>query len=202
LLDQINISNAKNTQPTILVAPSWFAGCIFDTCIEELIQQLAKLPYNIIIRSHPEFEKRNEKKFRAVKKMIANHPNMSIDTQPDVIARLASTDILITDRSGIAFEFAFAIGKPVLFVETALKQTNPDWQQLGIEPIENTFRQALGISILPTQLNQLEEKIKAIELEAKEFKMKMDTLKPSLFYNSEESYNEGLQFVIKCIRKN
>jgi len=184
-------------KPTILVAPSWFEGCIFDTCIEELLQQLSKLPYRIVFRSHPEYEKRRKKSFRRIKRLISQYSNMSVDTEPNVIDRLPSTDILITDRSGIAFEFAFGTGRPVLFIDTILKETNPLWRELGIEPIENSIRPELGISISPNKLDTIPEVIKKLEEIEKGFDNKMEELKKNIFYNEELSYKNGVDFILE-----
>ena len=202
LLDEIsNKSTLNNAKQTILIAPSWFDGCIFDVCIEELLQQLSGLPYTIILRSHPEYEKRKKKSFEKIQQLVSSYPNMSIDNMPNVLDRLQLTDILITDRSGIALEFAFGTGKSVLFIETALKQTNPNWQKLNIEPIENKLRSEIGITVLPAELNQLEEKIKELKNLSVGFVDKMQQLKKDTFYNSPESYNAGVEYIIAKIKK-
>jgi YidC/Oxa1 family membrane protein insertase len=184
---------------TILIAPSWFDGCIFDTCLEELLQQLAKLPYKVILRSHPEYEKRKKKGYNKVKQLVASNPSISIDDTPDVLQRLSSADILITDRSGIAFEFAFGAGKPVLFIDTALKQVNPDWKEMDIKPIENSLRGQLGVSIQPSQLNQLAEKIKELEKSTVEFRQNIQALEQTIFYNSPNSYKLGLDYIMSKV---
>jgi hypothetical protein len=187
----------RNTGPgdkqikTILIAPSWFPGCIFDTCIKELCQSLATASYRVIVRSHPEYEKRRKRDFKQLKKLISRYSNMSIDTEPDVTTRLFDTDFLITDRSGIAFEFALGIGRPVIFIDTGLKEMNKDWRKLGIEPIENGLRNQLGEAILPQNVNQLFEKIALLESD-NSFSERMNTLEQSLFFHS---YREGLSFI-------
>jgi hypothetical protein len=197
LLDEIRKKTREHTKPVILVAPSWFDGCVFDTCIGELLRQLSTLPYAVILRSHPEYEKRKKKEFRAIEKMASRYSNMSMDMLPNVIDRLSSTDILITDRSGIAFEFAFGVGRPVLFIDTALKQINSEWQQLNIEPIENSLRLQLGIGLLPSQLELLPEKIKELGKLATGFADKMNVLKKDIFYNAAESYKAGLDYILR-----
>jgi CDP-Glycerol:Poly(glycerophosphate) glycerophosphotransferase len=183
-------------KPTILIAPSWFQGCIFDICIEELLLQLSKLPYNIILRSHPEYEKRRKKNFRVIQKLVSEYRDMSIDSTTNLLDRLATTDVLITDRSGIALEFAFGAGRPVLFIETSLKQTNPDWRELNIEPLENKLRSEIGVSVLLSELDKISEKINELQRMNEGFTDKMSQLKKGIFYNSETSYREGLDFVM------
>jgi hypothetical protein len=202
LLDALQ--QKKSAHPpsaTILIAPSWFEGCIFDTCIGELLLQLSGLPYTIILRSHPEYEKRRKKEFKKIKKLVAIHSNLLLDDQPDVAGRLSSASILITDRSGIALEFAFGTGRPVLWIDTVAKQTNPYWKQLEIEPIENSLRRELGISLLPSELSKLPGKIKELEAFSKGFEQKMEALKKTIFYDSAEGSRKGWEYVISKIPK-
>jgi hypothetical protein len=191
-----NVQKTGGDKPVILIAPSWFDGCIFDTCLEDLLKQLAALPYKVILRSHPEYEKRKKKGFNKIKQLVASHPSMSIDDSPNVLHRLSSTDILITDRSGIAFEFAFGTGRPVLFIDTAPKQVNPDWKEMDIKPVEDTIRAQLGVSVQPSQLNQLPQKIKELEKSIPEFRQNIHDLEQTLFYNSPASYEEGWEYVM------
>jgi YidC/Oxa1 family membrane protein insertase len=113
-----------------------------------------------------------------------------------VIESLSKTDILVTDRSGIAFEFAFGRKRPVLFIDTVLKQVNPDWKELNIEPIENSLRSELGIAISPKQLNKIPLAIKELEVLAISFESKMEELGNKIFYNSEASYQEGCRYIL------
>lgn len=199
LLDDIKEQTHPDTRQVIVIAPSWFEGCIFDTCIEELLLQLSKLTYEVVLRSHPEYQKRKGKSFARINKLLQRYPHMMIDEEPDVIKTLSVADILITDRSGIALEFALGTGKPVLFVETVLKQTNPHCSELGIEPIENSLRPALGIPLYPDKLDQLPQKLKELSELANGFEGKMELLKKELFYNSEESYHKGVEYILQHI---
>jgi YidC/Oxa1 family membrane protein insertase len=205
LLDEIKKRTAesrpgKTRESTLLIAPSWFEGCIFDTCIEELVKQVSALPCQVIFRSHPEYEKRKRKSFKAVQQMISNCQNMFIDDLPDVTDRLPLADILITDRSGIAFEFAFGTGRPVLFIDTALKETNPSWRELGIEPIENSMRKELGISVSPSALETIPARIRELEQLQQGFAAKMDGLRQHVFYNSGESYKKGVDTILDQLK--
>ncbi len=196
LLDQL--AAIKNTSPTksILVAPSWFDGCIFDICLTDLLEELEKLEYNIVLRSHPEYEKRSRKNFNKINKLVKSSSRISFDQNKNVIDSLSKTDLLITDRSGIAFEFAFGRKRPVLFIDTVLKQVNPDWKELNIEPIENSLRSELGIAISPKELHKIPQAVKDLEVLAIDFESKVEELGKKLFYNSETSYQEGCRYIL------
>lgn len=198
-LQEVKSNPVQGTKPVILVAPSWFSGCIFETCIEELLKELAVLPYKVILRSHPEYEKRYKKSFNNIRKLLRAYPDMFIDDLPYVTERLSKTDILITDRSGIAFEFAIGAGKPVIFIETALKETNKDWRELEIAPLENDLRSEIGIVLHPSKLNTLADKLKEAEFLKEGFSGKMKLLKEKYFYNSVDGCRQGISYILEKI---
>jgi CDP-Glycerol:Poly(glycerophosphate) glycerophosphotransferase len=199
LSEQSAISN-EGSKENILIAPSWFDGCIFDSCLDELLETLSATSYNIILRSHPEYERRNKKAFSKIKKKIEMLRNVQIDDAHNILERLPSTDILITDRSGIAFEFAFGLGRPVLFIDTALKQTNTKWRELEIEPIENALRNAIGVSVEPSSLFVIHEKLKGLKSRSVELKKSIAEIKKELFYNSNNSYQSGVDFILSMLK--
>ena len=198
LLEEVKRKAAlrKPGESFILVAPSWFDGCIFDSCIEELMEQLAKQPRKVILRSHPEYEKRKKKEFRKIKKLIEGSSKFELDTMSSVLDRLPLADMLITDRSGIAFEFAFGVGRPVLFIDTKPKETNPDWRELEIEPIENSLRNKLGIAIQPSSINNLQKVMSEMETMSLGFAQQMEAISKITFYNSEQNYKSGLDYIL------
>lgn len=202
LVSSLQATETKQDQDQrILVAPSWFDGSIYDTCFPELLKQLQALHYKVIIRSHPEYEKRNPKGSRRIRQMVKESSNMEMDEMPDIIDRLPLTDILITDRSGIAFEFALGMYKPVLFIDTVLKQTNTAWEKIGMEPVENRYRRELGISVSPDEIHLLPRKLIELADMSKGFREKMETLGKELLFNSSRSYEDGLQFVLEKVKK-
>ena len=200
-LSDLNVEVGIKNRHRILLAPSWFEGCIFDICLEPLLKELSDLPCEVLVRSHPEFEKRKKKEFSRIRKLVASYNNMSMDKTPDVLSSLRSANYLITDRSGIALEFAFGIKRPVLFIDTLLKETNPAWKELEIEPLENSIRSEIGIAVEASNLNQLGDKLKELELMANGFEMKIEKMGRELFFNSPSAYTKGLEYVVSKIGK-
>ncbi len=192
LFDTLQVEAA--TEPCILLAPSWYSGGIFDACLEPLLDELLKTGQPIVVRSHPEFEKRNPAAMRRIRKLVATNPRLVIDTEPNVLTRLQQVSTLVTDRSGIAFEFAFGCSRPVLFIDTPLKQTNPDWEKTGLEPIENSLRTQLGLSVHPQQLRSVVATLQQLDQLRAEFPSRAARIKSDFFYNSQESFDAGWKY--------
>ena len=196
-LQQQPVSLPDKEHPLILLAPSWFAGCIFETGMEELLQVLSGIPCRVLVRSHPEYEKRYPARFRQIKKMLKAFPQMQIDANTDVRDSLLAADILITDRSGIAFEFAFGTRRPVLFIDTALKQTNPDWQELGIEPVENRYRSLMGLSVTPDKIQQVPERIQQLKELSNSFAENIKRVEKEIFFLEEGLYKATAKRIVE-----
>lgn len=52
---------------------------------------------------------------------------------------------MITDWSGIAYEYAYTTCKPVLFIDTPMKIMNPEYKKIGIEPLNIWMRYESGV---------------------------------------------------------
>ena len=132
---------------TILIAPTWSMASLLENGIEIIVEELSKTDYRVIVRPHPEFLKRRKALADRLKQKVKTLPNFIWEDQLLNENSLYEADLLITDRSGIAFEYAFGMERPVLFIDTPLKEHNKNWKQLNIEPIELQLRNKVGISI-------------------------------------------------------
>lgn len=57
---------------------------------------------------------------------------------------LHDSDMMISDWSGAALDYAFGLNKPVCFVDVPKKVNNPDYDALDIEPFESMIRNKIG----------------------------------------------------------
>lgn len=54
---------------------------------------------------------------------------------------------MVSDWSDAALEYAFCRESPVLFVDVPRKVNNPAWQEIGLEPIEASIRDKIGMNV-------------------------------------------------------
>lgn len=57
---------------------------------------------------------------------------------------LEAADAMISDWSGVAFEYALGLLRPVIFLDTQRKVNNPEYGRLRSEPFEVRMRDAVG----------------------------------------------------------
>ena len=55
------------------------------------------------------------------------------------------SDIMVSDWSGVAFEYALGLKKPVIFVDVPRKVNNQKYKEIQIDPIEVIIREHMGV---------------------------------------------------------
>ena len=69
---------------------------------------------------------------------------------------------MISDWSGISFEYAFTFEHPVIFIDVPKKVLNPNSDDISLEPIEISIRDKIGYVISPKNLENIQEIIEKI----------------------------------------
>ncbi len=146
----------KGEKTQILIAPSWNEDNILDSCVDTLLEQLLSEDRHIIVRPHPEYVKRFGPKLDALMARWAEKTGEGLTFETDFSSNrsIYSSDVLITDWSGIAYEFSYSTGRPTLFINTKVKAPNPNWERIGITPLEISLRDQIGKSLNKDQLDQ------------------------------------------------
>jgi YidC/Oxa1 family membrane protein insertase len=145
----------SNTPLSILYAPSWGEKLSLVNYGEDLIQTLLDGGNRVVFRPHPHsFKAHQQLTERLINKHIKN-PLFHYQPPNSDNTELFNCDLLITDWSGIGFEFAFVMKKPILFIDTPMKIRNPNYHNLQIEPFEATYRKNAGKIIKPEEIVQI-----------------------------------------------
>ncbi len=149
----------KKERTQILIAPSWNEDNILDSCADELIERLAAPDRKIIVRPHPEYVKRFLPKMEALMKRWEGKTGEGLEFETDFSSNRSiwESDLLITDWSGIAYEYSYTTGRPTLFINTKVKMLNPNWEKLGIEPVDFRLRRELGKALEKEELGSVNE---------------------------------------------
>ena len=136
----------ENKPPKILVAPSWQPDNILENGIEELLDTLKEGDYEITLRPHPQAVRMYPEKFELMKEKYSG-TNVIVQTDFSSTNTVFESDILITDWSGICWEFAFTTLRPVLFINTPMKIMNADYDKIAEPPMNIALRDVIGKSL-------------------------------------------------------
>lgn len=185
-LDTLNdkiqsIQKEENHNFTVLVSPSWGKSSLLTKYGEKLLDPLVKTNWNIIIRPHPQSKKSEPEILKRLEELYKNCTNVSWDYERDNIYSMKKSDIMISDFSGIIYDYTFLCDKPVIYVNANLDLRPYDsydidggkniWQfktlkEIGIELDDNNFENIESIIKNATDSADLAEKRKKAKQEA------------------------------------
>jgi len=150
-------SQEKNNleKKTVLIAPTWGESSIVKSSIKRLIQNLSNTEFNLIFRFHPMTYVNDLSTIEFLKKEFRENKKISFDEDKNSNKSYLESDIMISDWSGAAFEFAFATERPVIFVDTKPKTNNKNWRKLNLPCAEDQIREEIGIIIAESNYDNL-----------------------------------------------
>mgnify|MGYP004636297439 FL=1 len=108
------ITKENNSKKTILIAPSWGMNCLFRRFGEKLLDNIVNSDYNIIIRPHPQSLISDKDIIDKFQNRYKDKNNVEWDFNRVNIYSLSKADIMLSDFSGVIFDYAFLFEKPVI----------------------------------------------------------------------------------------
>ena len=188
-------------RPVILIAPSWQEANIMDSCIDELLTSLRHTGYRIIVRPHPQYVKHREAQLNDLKARYAGTPQVEIQTDFASNSTVFRADLLITDWSGIAYEYAYTTCRPVLFVNTPMKVMNPEYERIGVVPINISIRKEIGREIAPEDVGQVNTVVEEMIARRGEYQERIRKLACQNVYNLGQSAQCSAKFILSELNK-
>lgn len=149
LLEQYGSGKKQKDKPQLLIAPSHHEGNIMDSCLEEILNTLLGKDWNVIVRPHPQYVRRNPGRIEELKQRYSGRENLLFETDFTTNESQYTSDILITDWSGISMEYSFVTHHPCIFINTPMKVLNPEYTQYQAVPALLEVRDKIGVAFEP-----------------------------------------------------
>lgn len=206
LLDQMresyrNSQHQDNQQKTVLIAPSWQKDNIVDNCLDEMLNNLQSTGYKIIVRPHPQHVRHQPEKMEFLKQKYASNPNIVIQTDFSSNSTVYEADMMITDWSGIAYEYAFTTCKPVVFVDTPMKIMNPSYQKIGVEPINIWIRNEIGAIVHMDEIDRTARIVENTMTRHADYQERIQKFVNEYVYNLDSSAKVGANYIISSLKE-
>ena len=160
LLENIKeISSEEKHNFTVLVSPSWGESALLSKYGEKLLDPLVKTNWNIIVRPHPQSKKSEKGMLEKLEKKYSENKNITWDYERNNIYSMKKSDIMISDFSGIIFDYTFLCDKPVMYVNASMDFRPYD--AYDIEKGKNTWTfntlKKIGIELKEEQFDNIKE---------------------------------------------
>ncbi|MDR2842972.1 MAG: CDP-glycerol glycerophosphotransferase family protein [Spirochaetaceae bacterium] len=136
---------------TVLVSPSWGASSLLCKFGEKLLDPLVKTGWRIIVRPHPQSKKSEP---AVLEKLATKYKdNLQWDYERESLASFTKSDIMLSDFSGIIYDYIFLCNKPVMYVNQNIDMRPYDADDLGDDAISTLWQ----FSVLKTVGIELKE---------------------------------------------
>ena len=206
LLDEMRAQYAASAHEDkpgkkILIAPSWQKDNIVDSCLEEILDTLKGRGYQITVRPHPQEVRLKQAYMEQLEAKYAADRDVEIQTDFSSNSTVFEADLLITDWSGITYEYAFTTLRPVLFIDTPMKVMNPEYEKINTPPINIWMREVIGAVVKPGELEKLPEAVERLLSGRDEYRERIDRFVHEYVYNLGNSGEVGAKYIINEIQK-
>ncbi|MBQ8819106.1 MAG: membrane protein insertase YidC [Clostridia bacterium] len=203
--ERVMLEAKASDKKEILIAPSWQEDNLLDSCIDKLIDALVCDEYHITVRPHPEYVKRYGARMKAITEKYADKVGENLTFELDFSGNksIYSSDLLITDWSGIAPEFCFATKRPAIFINTQIKCLNPNWENIGCEPVEIALRKKLGVAMDKDELDEIGNRVAELLENSEEYKQRITDVFEAHLFNHGKAADAGAKYILsRLIEKN
>lgn len=160
LSEKINsIPAEENHVFTVLVSPSWGEVGVLKRFGEKLLDPLAATGWKIIVRPHPQSKKSEADMLKRLEERYKDYANVEWDYNRDNIYSMKKADIMISDFSGIVFDYTFLCNKPVMYVNTDMDLRPYDAYDLNKQLWQFSVLEKMGIKLEEKDFANIKEVI-------------------------------------------
>ncbi len=144
---------------TVIVAPTWGRNGMLTRCGALVPKLLAGAGFHVILRPHPQSFISDKEVIEKVQTELADLPNIEWDRQPDGFASLSRAAVMVSDVSGVIFDFAFVFLRPVVTIGNGpLKDGFEAWE-VPHDAWETAAMDELGSRLKPGEESRVAETV-------------------------------------------
>jgi len=189
--------NDKQTalQCTVLIAPSWGEYDLLENHGRVLVEGLLKAGYKVIVRPHPMMKKQKPTTIVDLDRHFSNNRNFSLQLELSTQGDVDNSDILISDWSGSALEYAFGLERPVIYIDTPRKINNKDYEDIPFDPVEVELRSRIGSVVSIDNIAGVPELVETMCNESDNYRKEIQLLRSQYIYNVGSSASVSAKYI-------
>ena len=119
LKEKLDAKTGVKEEKTVLLAPSWGESSILTKYGADILRALVATGYNIVVRPHPQSLTSEKAVLEPLWKEFPDSEHLHWNYDNDNFEALWNADLMITDFSGIIFDYALVFGKPIIYADTS-----------------------------------------------------------------------------------
>jgi len=183
----------------ILIAPGWGPweerNSMLDLCGSKLIRKLLESNYEVVLRPHPMTRKKFPKFLNSLYNEFKDFYNFKSEENMSHLQSFHNSDVMISDWSGVVYEYAFGTERPVLFIDVPMKVNNQKYEDFNFDPIDIKIRNRIGKVVRLDEIDNIVPIVDELIKNKKEYKESIVKARNDLVFNFGKSSEVGAEFI-------
>ncbi len=185
----------------VLIAPSWGTQGVIETIGDKLVEVLLGAGNQVTLRPHPQTVRLRPDCVKQIEEKFSGHPGFVLETDVSTTRSLFESDVMISDWSGAAFDYALGQERPVVFMDVEPKINNPGYREIDLEPFERASRNEVGVVCSPTDLEAIPGKIAHLLAELDHWAERIRSYREQSVFNVGSSAVAGARWLATALEK-
>ena len=193
-------THKKNDERLILVTPSYGKDNLLEKCGIKLISELIENGYKILLRPHFRIIRDSPELINSIKKEFSGNSNFTLHDGIIPFEKFQNSICLISDWSGISFEYAFTHEKPIIFIDVPKKEFNPEATKFLDLPIEIETREKIGKVVSPNNIKQISGILEEIINDQGKNQEQINDVRKNIVFNLGKSSDVGIENILNILQ--
>ena len=189
----------KEGKKTILVAPTWGSNGMLTKFGIAPVKELLEANYHVILRPHPQMYVSQKELMDELEKELSIYSNLEIDRNPSGEASMGRSDVMLSDISGIIFDFFFIYEKPVIVIEDVIEKGGLEAEDIISEIWESTILDKVATPVNHNNINTLPSVVD--QLIDKDITQELEELRDRSLFNFPHAGSVAADQILEIIKK-
>jgi hypothetical protein len=185
---------------TVLVSPSWGPSALLKIHGEKLLDPLVKTGWHIIIRPHPQSLIVEKPMVNTLIEKYRDCSNIEWDYNHENIYSMAKSDIMISDFSGIIYDFVFLFDRPALVSVQNLDFRRLDAHNVSFEPYYFQAFKKIGVELEASRTDSIKDTIDGM-IHSAQLREIRDEIKKTMWQYQGEAGKRIVDFMTETVNR-
>ena len=199
LKEREDLKENRTDEKLVIIAPSYGEKNLLEICGGKLIEILLKENFKVLLRPHYRILNDSKKLINSIKEKFGKNKNFIFEESVIPSESFHNSKCLISDWSGISFEYAFVFEKPIIFIDVPKKILNTEFNRISSEPIEIAIREKIGKIVSPDNLSEIPDLIKKIDMDSNLINDEIKEIRSKTVFNINKSASVGAEYIKKIL---
>ncbi|HQB06152.1 MAG TPA: CDP-glycerol glycerophosphotransferase family protein [Sphaerochaeta sp.] len=190
----------EEEKPVVLVSPTWGSHGLLSRYGKAVLQALTEdRKYNIIVRPHPQSFIAEGKLMEELQTTFPDSSNLRWDRRNSGLEAMGQADVMVSDFSGIIFDFLFLFKKPILTFKGIFDKRGRDAMDVDREPWNLEILDRIGRTLGEEDLPHLSAIISATLQDPVSFEASFQEAQMGMDRYPGESGRRGADFIERTL---